>query len=1574
MDRGRLEEMAREFTIRAAERRTRLDDALAKREAPRMYSDSLISLREWIGMAENRPIFRLTHNREAAVSSRVHTLLDGGTTALGLSGQGQTALLIDNGYPRLTHVELKERIDRRDEFSQEQTHATHVAGTILASGVWREARGMAPSAILRSHDWNNDLAEMAQAALDGIRVSNHSYGDPLGWTPNILGDGVWGWMGAPSISATEDFRFGYYGETAHDWDAVADAAAYLLIVKSAGNERDRQGPPDGASHWVFDGGWKRSTVVRAPDGGPDGYDSIGDAGVAKNVLTVGAVEDAPWGITGPGDVVMTPFSSFGPTDDGRIKPDLVANGTSLLSSKSGSDTDYGASSGTSQAAPVVTGAALLLSELWERSFPGTKPVASTLKALILHNADEAGDTDGPDYRFGWGHLNAERAALFIHQHMVSELSLAPVRPHPVWMFEGQLEAGQTQTFEVAWPGGLPFRATLAWTDPAADVRTPLLDDPTPHLVHDLDLTAEQAGTVHLPWVLDPARPAAAAERGVNTRDNIEQVVFNAATGVVRISVSAPAALTRATQRFSLMIGTPTPIEDTGMQSTVAGVIRLGKAPLQDVNVRLSGPVERGSTTGSDGVFMVDDLPSGTYQLSVDPHLLEFEGQPMTLTLPEGAGRYDLQATSGLETLPARVFSSPRLLQSGEQGVAQDVTQVAAGGVYGVELFFREQRNVDLAGSPVILDTEYDARVAPFTGVAGDQLGGLAAGERLVRMEDGSLRFRIPVLWLDGNTPDGAVVSLPFSVRRGDVFGPLAHVDTLRLTISGRDSEPPMAMSSVRSAGLSFAPVGKDLQVAVAFLDGSGIRSASASLVDRFDTTRVWAQFPLNDSGDLIADLDYVQGDGIFSARHYPAVAADYQLRVRAEDGAGNSSDRLLPAWYTSAPFRGGGSVLFLGWNEPGSRTNAYLRELESLGETPSWWEGFVRGAIPADATSGFDRMWIGRHSVPLSAGPELERARQHVQSGRSLHLIGARPVSGGEAETWLSDATGIRVGSAVAADSVRGVGPLSGLYLSLSGENPPAELLLPGHAEPLLTSKGRVLAARSGSVVVSSVGIGHFPSEEQERVFMDALRYEETGQVPRLEAPTPVVPRPDSVLQAWTDTIRLQWDLQPWAMYRVQVATDSLFSKVDFEFETDQPSVGVGPLERGRTFFWRVEAANPAGSSGWNVPRRFLSREANLAPEILVSSDTLRTGVRRQHSYLANERYFLDPNADLLTYSAVVDSAHVVEVELIPSGIYLTPLAVGRATVLLRATDPEGLWAEVPIHVLVADNHPPRADGWPDNPQYMKPGTTRSWPLAELIVEPDDDPLAYWVYNDNAAITEARVENDHLVIEARGPGIGYMALEAHDLRGGAITESLVIQVRDNAPPRRNARISAPEFFPGDTLALALDVFVEDPDMDRVTARLVEAGAAVMDARVVSDTLFAHLNPDPLSAADAWVDVSYRDVFGDSAQVRLNLRMQDSVVMRTGDGTTPVRFEAGPSFPQPFSDRVTLPFALPAAARVRLDIFDSLGRHVAEIANRDMPAGTHRLDWRPATRLPAGNYYYQLQAGTRIRRGILVYVP
>ena len=114
------------------------------------------------------------------------------------------------------------------------------------------------------------------------------------------------------------------------------------------------------------------------------------------------------------DVFMSSFSSWGPTDDGRIKPDISAKGVNMYSSTGASNGSYANFSGTSMAAPNVSGSLLLLQQHYN-DLNGEYMLASTLRALALHTADEAGFAPGPDYRFGWGLLNTQRAAQVISQ-------------------------------------------------------------------------------------------------------------------------------------------------------------------------------------------------------------------------------------------------------------------------------------------------------------------------------------------------------------------------------------------------------------------------------------------------------------------------------------------------------------------------------------------------------------------------------------------------------------------------------------------------------------------------------------------------------------------------------------------------------------------------------------------------------------------------------------------------------------------------------------------------------------------------------------------------------------------------------------------------------------------------------------------------------------------------------------------------------------------------------------------------------------------------------------------------------
>src|SRR5699024_9945004 len=120
--------------------------------------------------------------------------------------------------------------------------------------------------------------------------------------------------------------------------------------------------------------------------------------------------------TGPSSVVMSDFSSWGPTKDNRIKPDVSADGVLVFSSVQGSPTSYGTASGTSMASPTVSGGIMLLQQLSAELNNGDYLKSATVKALIVQTAREAGEADGPDPRFGWGLANIGGAAELMLEH------------------------------------------------------------------------------------------------------------------------------------------------------------------------------------------------------------------------------------------------------------------------------------------------------------------------------------------------------------------------------------------------------------------------------------------------------------------------------------------------------------------------------------------------------------------------------------------------------------------------------------------------------------------------------------------------------------------------------------------------------------------------------------------------------------------------------------------------------------------------------------------------------------------------------------------------------------------------------------------------------------------------------------------------------------------------------------------------------------------------------------------------------------------------------------------------------
>ena len=459
----------------------------------------------------------------------------------------------DEGSPLLTHKEFTGRITQKDNAKDVVTHSTHVAGIVMSKGLNPLSKGMSYNVKgILDYDWNNDLSEMSAAAANGLLISNHSYGTVTGWNYNS-DSARWEFNGR--FNEKEDYRFGLYDFDAQIQDSIAYNAPNYLIVAAAGNNRTSVGPAVGQTYWRRNeaGRMVNSGARPADISSNDSYGSISTDKNAKNVLTVGAVFGIPSEYNKKEDVVISNFSSWGPTDDGRIKPDIVAQGVSVYAPIASNDSSYGYLSGTSMAAPGAAGSLLLLQELAHRFILNGAPrvlKSATLKGLAIHTANEAGLYPGPDYKFGWGLLNIAEAAQVLNTAYTNNNS--PSSPH--FVYENTLLNGESKSYTITASGTRPVKATIVWTDIKGSA-SEVLNDANPELINDLDLTITQGNRTHYTWNLNPSTPDNQAFKGLNNIDNVEKVEVD--TSLVgtsyTITVKHKGTLERGLQNYSLII-------------------------------------------------------------------------------------------------------------------------------------------------------------------------------------------------------------------------------------------------------------------------------------------------------------------------------------------------------------------------------------------------------------------------------------------------------------------------------------------------------------------------------------------------------------------------------------------------------------------------------------------------------------------------------------------------------------------------------------------------------------------------------------------------------------------------------------------------------------------------------------------------------------------------------------------------------------------------------------------------------------------------------------------------------------
>ncbi|WP_167879788.1 S8 family serine peptidase, partial [Methanococcoides methylutens] len=413
----------------------------------------------------------------------------------GLNGSGQVIAVADTGLDTgfndgAMHDDLEGRIDALIDLSGNGAadifsgHGTHVAGSVLGNGSNSNGqfKGMAPEAHLvfqavedqyeRLSGIPTHLSSLFQQAYDrNARIHTNSWGSS---------------------------DHGQYTSYSQDVDLFTWEHPDMLILFSAGNDG-----VDSNSDGVID------------------LDSIGSPATAKNCLAIGASENYRpdmsdtygdrksflWA-TEPiySDKMadhsegIAAFSSRGPTDDGRIKPDVVAPGTYIISTRSSVATGqlwgdydpyYRYSGGTSMSTPIVAGSAALVRQYYVE-YENIAPSAALLKATIINGAYDMapGQYDGvqeiqvhPDAAQGWGRVDIVE-------------SLFPTFPRKIYFNDtsSTVSLNTSESWDINYYVGsssVPLKITLVWTDYPGSINAAV------ELTNNLDLVVRSPYDTYL---------------------------------------------------------------------------------------------------------------------------------------------------------------------------------------------------------------------------------------------------------------------------------------------------------------------------------------------------------------------------------------------------------------------------------------------------------------------------------------------------------------------------------------------------------------------------------------------------------------------------------------------------------------------------------------------------------------------------------------------------------------------------------------------------------------------------------------------------------------------------------------------------------------------------------------------------------------------------------------------------------------------------------------------------------------------------------------------------------------------
>jgi hypothetical protein len=370
-------------------------------------------------------------------------------------GSGVVVELQDDGIIG-PHIDYEGRIAEQFPTNNGGNHGDHCAGILMGAGnVDPKGEGTASGSTLYVYN--------APPAYPGFYNIPDDYGN--------LGVRI------TSTSYSDGCNIGY-NFLARMLDQQVRTYTSLMHVFSAGN--------DGNSNCGY-------------GAGPGWGNITGGHKMGKNVITVGMVG---W------DDDLSDISSRGPAHDGRIKPDLVAKGRDVYSTVDPNTYDF--KLGTSMSCPAVAGTFAQLFQAYREHYAGQDPKAELMKAILLNTTDDLGNP-GPDFKFGYGRINALRAVKVIEEARFDS---------------GYINQGDINSFQVDVPSGVEqLRVMISWTDYEA------VQFSNWTLVNNLDLTiTDPEANTWLPWKLshypDPDSLDLPAFQGVDDRNNVEQITID----------------------------------------------------------------------------------------------------------------------------------------------------------------------------------------------------------------------------------------------------------------------------------------------------------------------------------------------------------------------------------------------------------------------------------------------------------------------------------------------------------------------------------------------------------------------------------------------------------------------------------------------------------------------------------------------------------------------------------------------------------------------------------------------------------------------------------------------------------------------------------------------------------------------------------------------------------------------------------------------------------------------------------------------------------------------------------------